>query len=216
MIPEPLTPANTSVVLIDYAVGFAPMLRSHDLAEHINAVTGLAKTARLYGSSLVVTNGEEAKPSGPLYPELVAAIGDQPVVTRTSPRAFNSFLDDGFAAAVRATGRPNLAIGGIATDGCVLQSVLGGLREGYAVYVVVDAAASPSREAHEAAIQRMTLAGAIPVTWWSLAAEFQLDPAFEHAPYRMQLMEEFMPAQMMSARTFFAGQAQGRHLATAG
>lgn len=62
----------------------------------------------------------------------------------------------------------------------------------------------------------MTLAGAIPVTWWSLAAEFQLEPTFEQAPYRMQLMEEFMPAQVMAARSYFAGQAQGRLLAAAG
>ncbi|MEU6039063.1 isochorismatase family protein [Actinomadura sp. NPDC047616] len=205
---EPLSPDNAAVVLVDYAVGFANLLRSHDLREHIANAVGLAKTAKLYGSGLVVTNGEASKPSGPLYPELLEAIGDHPVIERST--AFNSFLDPDFAEAVRGTGRRKLIIGGIATDGCVLQTVLGALREGYEPYVVVDASASLSREAHDAAVQRMVMAGVVPVTWWSVAAEFQLQPRFADAPYRAQLMAEFQPAMTMAGRTFFAGAAHGR------
>ena len=92
-------------MLVDYAVGFANLLRSHELSEHLNNVLGLAKTAKWYGSGLVVTNGEASKPSGPLYPQLLEVIGDHPVIERST--AFNSFLDADFAAAVRAAGRPN-------------------------------------------------------------------------------------------------------------
>ncbi|MER8162926.1 hypothetical protein ABTY51_49450, partial [Streptomyces sp. NPDC094472] len=56
---------------------------------------GLAKTAKWYDSGLVVTNGQSSKPAGPLYPELVEAIGDQPVIERAVD--FNSFLDESFA-----------------------------------------------------------------------------------------------------------------------
>ncbi|MEV6925146.1 isochorismatase family protein [Dactylosporangium sp. NPDC051485] len=204
---EPLSPHNTTVVLVDYAVGFANLLRSHELREHIANVVGLAQVAKLYGSGLVVTNGEASKPSGPLYPELLEVIGDHPVIERST--AFNSFLDPAFAEAVRATGRRKLLVGGIATDGCVLQTVLGALREGYEPYVVVDATASLSREAHDAAVQRMAMAGVVPVTWWSVAAEFQLDPRFADAPYRTQLMTAYQPAMTMAGRTFFAGVNQG-------
>ncbi|GII55913.1 hypothetical protein Pth03_43020 [Planotetraspora thailandica] len=205
---EPLSPDNATVVLVDYAVGFANLLRSHDLREHIANVAGLAETAKLYGSGLVVTNGEASKPSGPLYPELLAIIGDQPVIERTT--AFNSFLDPVFSEAVRAAGRRKLIIGGVATDGCVLQTVLGALREGYEPYVVVDASASLSKEAHDAAVQRMVLAGVVPVTWWSVAAEFQLEPRFADAPHRARLMGDHQPAMTMAGRTFFAGVKQGR------
>jgi nicotinamidase-related amidase len=205
---EPLSPDNATVVLVDYAVGFATLLRSHDLQEHLNNVVGLARTATLYGSGLVVTNGEASKPSGPLYPELLQVLGDQPVIERAT--AFNSFLDPAFAEAVRATGRRRLLIGGIATDGCVLQTALGALREGYDVYVVVDAAASTSKEAHDVAVQRMVMSGVVPVTWFSVAAEFQLDPRFADTPYRAQLMADHQPAMTMAGRTFFAGMAQGQ------
>ena len=207
-VPEPLSPENTMIVLVDYAIGFANILRSHDLAQHISNVVGLAKTALWYGSGLVVTNGEPARPSGPLYPELLEVIGGHPVIERKT--AFNSFLDDAFAAAVRETGRRRLAIGGIATEGCVLQTVLGALRAGYEPYLVVDATASPSKEGHDVAIQRMIQAGVIPVTWFSLAAEFQLDPRFADAPHRARLIADHMPSMTMSARAFLAGQEQGR------
>jgi nicotinamidase-related amidase len=212
-VPEPLSPDNTTVVLVDYAIGFANLIGSHDLREHINNAVGLAKTAKWYGSGLVVTNGEPTKPSGPLYPELLDAIGDEPVIERAVD--FNSFLDAPFAEAVRATGRPNLVISGIATDGCVLQTVLGGLREGYHVHVAVDACASPSAEAHHAALQRMTGAGAVPVTWFSLAAEFQLQPRFHDAPHRMRLMQEHVPSMSMGARSFFHAFDLGKKSASA-
>ncbi len=205
----PLSPDNSTVVLVDYAIGFANLLRSHDLRQHLSAAVGLAKTAKLYGAGLVVTNGEASKPSGPLYPELLAAIGeDQPVIERTT--SFDSFLDPGFRAAVEATGRNRLLIGGIATDGCVLQTALGAVRAGYETYVVADASASTSLEAHNVAVQRMTMAGIVPVTWWSVAAEFQLEPRFADSPVRQQLMAEFHPDMTMGGRTFFAGVAQGR------
>lgn len=98
---------------------------------------------------------------------------------------------------------------GIATDGRLLTA-LAALREGYNVFPVTGASASRQRDAHDAAAQRMALAGAVPVTWWSLAAEFQLEPRFEQAPYRLQLMEEFLPAMAMSGRTFSACVVQGK------
>ncbi|WP_318274145.1 isochorismatase family protein [Streptomyces mirabilis] len=79
-------------------------------------------------SSLVVTNGLPSKPSGPLYPQLLDVLVDQPVIER--PGFFNCFSDEAFAEAVRQTGRRKLVIGGVSTEGCVLQTVLGALREG--------------------------------------------------------------------------------------
>lgn len=212
-VPDPLSPDNTTVVLVDYAIGFANLVGSHDLKEHINNVLGLAKTAQWYESGFVVTNGESSKPSGPLYPELLEAIGNEPVIERTVD--FNAFLDKSFTQAVRAQDRPNLVIGGIATDGCVLQTAFGGLRAGYRVHVAVDACASPSVEAHNTALQRMIQAGVVPVTWFSLAAEFQLQPKFDDAPHRMRLMQEHAPPMAMASRSFSNAFELGRKSASA-
>ncbi|WP_405970377.1 hypothetical protein OG496_09195 [Streptomyces sp. NBC_00988] len=64
-VPEPLTPENVTIVMIDHAVGFANLMRSHDLGTHFNNVGGLARTATLFETGLVVTNDQSDKPSGP-------------------------------------------------------------------------------------------------------------------------------------------------------
>jgi hypothetical protein len=49
------------------------------------------------------------------------------------------------------------------------------LREGYEVYFVADAIGGVSRNAHEAAVQRMLQAGATPISVLGLACELQRD-----------------------------------------
>ena len=42
---EALTPENTTVIMIDYAIGFVNLVRSHDITIHQNNVLLLARTA---------------------------------------------------------------------------------------------------------------------------------------------------------------------------
>ncbi|MFI7702295.1 isochorismatase family protein [Nonomuraea sp. NPDC049480] len=202
MTLEPLTPENTTIILVDHAVGFANVLRSHEPALHVNNVVGLAKTALWYQSGLVVTNGLPTKPSGPLYPQLLEVIGDHPVIERGGN--FDAFLDEEFARAVQRTGRRKLAIAGVSTEGCVLQTVLGALRADYEVHVVVDASASVTAETHATAVERMVRAGAVPVTWFSLAGEFQVDHRHPTAPFFQRLMREHVPTMAMGVQSYLS------------
>ena len=59
----------------------------------------------------------------------------------------------------------------------MLQTVLGGIREGYTMHVAADACAEATTYIHDVAIQRMVQAGAVPLTTFSLAAELQVDQA---------------------------------------
>ena len=49
------------------------------------------------------------------------------------------------------------------------------MRDGYEVYFVSDASGGLSPEAHERAYQRMIQAGAIPMSWFAVAAEWTPD-----------------------------------------
>ena len=211
MAPEPLTPANSTVILVDYAVGFANVLRSHNLAEHVGNAVALAKVAIRYGSGLVVTNGPKDKPSGPLYPQLLEVLGDQPILERTQ---FDAFLNQDFAAAVRATGRENVIIGGISTEGCVLQTALGALRAGYRVHLVENASAAVTAEAHEIAVRRMAQAGVVPLSWIGLAAEFQVDQTRPGGVWR-SLIEEHIPEMSKSLDYYAATRANAISAAVA-
>ena len=49
------------------------------------------------------------------------------------------------------------------------------LAEGYEIYFVEDACGGTSRSAHDMAIQRITQAGAVPLTWQQTLLEWQRD-----------------------------------------
>jgi hypothetical protein len=58
---------------------------------------------------------------------------------------------------------------------CLAFPALDALRDGFEVYPVVDGVGGTSAEAHRAALERITLAGAQPISWMSLAGELQRD-----------------------------------------
>ena len=166
---EPFTPKNTTIMMVDYSVGFVNTFRSHDTTEHITNTVALAKTALGLRSGLVVNLGHGQKP----YPQLVKALGNHPIIYRGGE--YNALDAPNVLEAVKKLGRKRLAIAGISTDGCVIQTVMGALRLGYTVAIVEDATAGLTREAHDISVRRMMQAGAIPVSWLALATEFQMN-----------------------------------------
>jgi nicotinamidase-related amidase len=162
---------DSAIVLIDYALGFANLFRSHSVDQNSNAAMAVAKIAQVYGVPLVVTNGPDESGSGPLYPPLAEVLGDHPTVIRYG--AFDGFDEEPFTKAIEATGRRRLVLAGLMTEGCVLHTALTAVGQGYEVFVVVDACAGETEETHQVALQRMIQAGVIPTTWLSLASEYQ-------------------------------------------
>lgn len=203
----PILKANeVTIVMIDHAVGFGTLFRSHDVAYHINNTVALAKTGLTYDIPLVITNGPENGGPGPVFGQLKAVLGDHEIIERAGN--FNAFETPRFAEAVAATGRRKLLLSGLMTEGCVLQTALSGLDRGYEVYLVVDATAGENPETHAAAVQRLSQAGVVPVTWLSVASEFQR--TYENAATVqgfINLMLEHSPALGLSLQHDFARQA---------
>ena len=168
-ILEPFTPANTTILMVDYSVGFLNSFRSHTIGDHLTATVALARTALGFNTGFVVNLGAGQKP----YPQLAEALGDHPIIYRGGE--YNALDNPEVREAVEETGRKRLAIGGISTDGCVIETAFGALRLGYEVALVADATAGETRETHDLAVQRMVQAGVIPVSWLSLATELQMD-----------------------------------------
>jgi nicotinamidase-related amidase len=73
---------------------------------------------------------------------------------------------------------------------CVAFPTLDALREGYEVYVV-DAIGGVSRVAHDSAMQRMTQAGAVPISVLGLACELQRDWGRPGADRLRGIMREY-------------------------
>ena len=168
-----LAPGNAALILIDYQPPQVSTVESIDRQKLINNVVALAKTAKLFDlpiilSTVNVSNGVNED----TIPQLADVLKGVKPVDRTS---INSWEDEEFLAAVKATGRKKLIMCALWTEACLLFPALDALSEGYEVFPVTDAVSGTSREAHRAALERMVHAGAKPTTWNSLHCELQRD-----------------------------------------
>ncbi|MFF3547579.1 hydrolase [Streptomyces platensis] len=170
--PDLLTPDNAVVLFVDHQPQMFFGTGSGDRSAIINATVGLAKAAKAFDVPRVLTTVAAESFSGPLLPQLGAVFPDAKIIDRTS---MNAWEDPALVEAVKATGRGKVVIAGLWTEVCLVLPVLSMITQGYEVYVVTDASGGVSPKAHEHAIQRMTQAGAVPVTWLQVLLELQRD-----------------------------------------
>jgi nicotinamidase-related amidase len=167
-----LTPENSAIILIDHQPQMAFAVQSIDRTLLVNNAAGLAETAKAFNVPTVLTTVAAKSFSGPLFPEITRALPNVPVTDRTT---MNSREDKNFMNAVKKTGKKKLVMAALWTEVCLTYPVLGALDDGYEVYIVTDASGGVSKESHDAAIQRMVQAGAVPVTWMQVLLEYQRD-----------------------------------------
>jgi nicotinamidase-related amidase len=168
-----LTPQNAAFIVIDYQQNQFRSVRSMESDLLLENVVSTAKLAKLFGLPIVhSTVGVAAGQDQSTLPELADLLEDSPPIDRTT---INSWEDADFLAAVRATGRRKLILCALWTEMCMAFTALDAMREGYEVYPVVDAIAGTANEAHRAGLERVTQAGAQPISWVSLAGELQRD-----------------------------------------
>jgi nicotinamidase-related amidase len=167
-----LTPQNAVLALIDYQPEQYAGVGSVGHDELLAHVTMLGRVATSFELPVVLSTVYVKHGMSGTNKELRDALPGVLEIDRTT---MNSWEDAEFVAAVERTGRKKLVIAGLWTEVCVVFPTLDALREGYQVYVVVDAIGGVSRVAHESAMQRMIQAGAIPISVLALACELQRD-----------------------------------------
>lgn len=171
-IRELLNPTNSALILIDHQPQMAFGVQSIDRQQLKNNTVALAKSAKIFNVPTLLTSVETESFSGYIWPELLGVFPGQQPIERTS---MNSWEDEKFVAAVKATGRKKLIMAALWTEVCLTFPALEAIEAGYEVYIVTDASGGTSQEAHDMAVQRMIQAGAIPVTWQQVLLEYQRD-----------------------------------------
>ncbi len=167
-----LTPQNSVLTLIDYQPQMFFGVQSHDRQQILNNMLGLARGAKEFKVPTILSTVETKGFSGNMTPQLLDVYPEHPLIERTS---MNSWEDEGFRKAVEETGRKKLIIAALWTEVCLAFPTLEAMRDGYEVYIVTDASAGTSTEAHERAVERCVQAGAVPVTWIQTVLEWQRD-----------------------------------------
>ncbi len=170
--PRLLTPDNSILLLIDHQPQMAFATHSIEGQTLINNVTGLAKSATVFGVPTVLTTVAAESFSGPIFPQVQAVFPNLRPIDRTT---MNAWEDRHVIDAVKKIGRRKLVMAALWTEVCLATAALSAFDEGYEVYIVTDASGGVSLEAHESAIQRMVQAGVAPMTWLQVLLEWQRD-----------------------------------------
>jgi nicotinamidase-related amidase len=165
---------DCTLVLIDYQKEMFEVIRSETDADLVELnVRLLAKTAQGLGLPIVLsTVGVEFGLNGPTLPSILSELEDIEPIDRSS---MNAFEDDGFRAAVEATGRKRLIVGGLHTEICLTFATVQALKDGYDVMFVTDAVGGRSQVAHRTGIERLSHAGAVPSTALAVTTELFRD-----------------------------------------
>jgi nicotinamidase-related amidase len=168
-----LTPQNSALTIIDYQPLQVTSVASMDRRELVLNITSVTRLAKLFRLPIVLsTVNVKAKGSQPTIHQLRELLPDVPELDRTT---INAWEDQQFLRAVKATGRKKLIMTALWTEACLSFPALDALKDGYDVYMVVDAVGGTSTQAHEAALRRLEQAGAKPISWAQLACELQRD-----------------------------------------
>lgn len=169
------TPENSALVLVDYQVGTLQLIRNISSDQSLRNAVMLAKAAKAYGMPIVLTTSQEDHIQGPLAPAL----------QHVSPEAYknrvqrvgivNAWADPNFSAAVEATGRKKLIMGGVTTDICLVFPSMSAVGAGFDVQAVMDASGSSYEIQEEMSRRRMERAGVVLTTTNTIIAELVQD-----------------------------------------
>lgn len=167
-----LKPADCVMLLVDLQAGLGFGAESVSRQVLLNNAVALAKTAAAFGVPVIATTSASKVYSGPLFPQVQAALPDVKAIER---RNMNAWEDDTARAAVEATGRKRLLVAGLLTEACVSFPALSAVRKGYEVFIVADACGGLTPVSHELALRRLEQAGAQLTSWIQVLLEFQRD-----------------------------------------
>mgnify|MGYP003577226064 CR=1 FL=1 len=175
---EKPTPQNSIMLFIDHQIGL--MASTRDFAQasgYKSNVVSLAKMAKALDIPVLLTSSNAQWQNGDVLPELKVLFAEQPIYRRTG--IINAYEDPSFRKAfeeiVARTGRRHIIVSGVTLGTCVAFPTLSLLNDGYVVHPVVGASGAWSRYEAEAAMQRMSAAGAQLNTVFALGAELQAD-----------------------------------------
>jgi nicotinamidase-related amidase len=191
------TIGNSIVLLIDHQIGLMASTRdTSTAAEFKSNVVGLARVTKALQLPVMISSSNAQWHNGDTLPEIKDLFPDVAIIRRTG--IINAYEDPTFRAAfeqiVDETGRRHVIIAGVTIGTCTLFPTLSLLNDGYQVFPVIDAAGAWNKYEADAALARMTSAGAEPVTTFALACELQEDWKSRYAdamlgPFKENLSE---------------------------
>ena len=186
MMKGQFTAENSVLVLIDYQVGTMQLIRSSSSDVCLRNAVTLASAAKALNMPVVLTSSQEDKIQGPISPALQKVLPDAFKARVKRQGIVNAWGDPNFSAAIAATGRKNIIMGGVTTDICLVFPSISAVQQGYNVLAVMDAGGSSYDIQEDMAQRRMIHGGVVLTTTNTIVAELVQNWA---TPAGMQLIQ---------------------------
>ncbi len=165
-----LIPENCVLAMVDPQELMLFGVSSADRQLVIDNNVSLARAAKSFGISMIVTTIVSKACSGALWPRLQAIFPKDITIERNR---MNAWDESNFVTAIERTGRKTIVFTGLWTETCIALPALQAIEAGYQVFVVEDCCGDMSLFAHENALRRMVYAGATSITARSLMLQWQ-------------------------------------------
>jgi nicotinamidase-related amidase len=137
---------NTVLVLIDHQVGtigWAGELANKEEQDQLKMwVRTMARFAKSAGIPVILTSSLESEAQGPLLPEFKEILPAEYAARIQRTGVINAWDDPKFVAAIKATGKKNIIMGGLTTDVCLVPPALSAQANGYNVVALLDISAA--------------------------------------------------------------------------
>ncbi len=167
-----LSPGNHTLILIDFQSQMAFATKSIATEVLRNNAALVARAAKSFDVSTILTTVAEKSFSGPMFDEVADAFPGQAMLDRTS---MNTWEDAAVIAEVNRIGKGRIVMAGLWTSVCIVGPIASAIDQGFDCYFIADACGDISTEAHERACQRMIQLGAKPMTALQYLLELQRD-----------------------------------------
>ncbi len=167
-----LSPNDHILIMIDFQSQMAFATKSIDAVSLRNNAALVAKAAKEFSVSTILTTVAEKTFSGPIFDEIKAVFPETNVIDRTT---MNTWEDGRIAEQVNQIKKEKIVLAGLWTSVCIVGPALSAIDQGFQVYVIADACGDVSDEAHERAMERMVQLGARPMTSLQYLLELQRD-----------------------------------------
>ncbi|CAI7625516.1 unnamed protein product [Penicillium pancosmium] len=164
---------NAALLVIDHQVGLSQVVRDFSTNDFRNNMLGHAALGNVFNLPTVLTTSSDAGPNGLMIKEIMEMHPNATFVRRQGE--VNAWDNAEFRAAVKATGKKQLIIGGIVTEVCTAFLALSLIDEGYEVYANTDASGTFDTRLAEDANRRMERAGVTLMGLFAIACDLMRD-----------------------------------------
>lgn len=166
-----LSPSDHVLMIVDQQPQLALAMRSLDTLVLRSNTALITHAASIFDVDVLLTTLDAALYGEVCY-EITDVLGLPQVIDRTT---MNAWEEPRVIDALGEIGKSRLVFAGMWTGVGIAGPVLSALDQGCEAYVITDACADVSAEAHERALQRMIQAGARPLTALGYLLELQRD-----------------------------------------